>query len=90
MAPKCEIFMNYSKKFMGICRKQIWLSKKEYLRDHRCERTNMAYKCKIFEAVTLTLHWHHTHMCRVSKAIDINTENKICLANKVYIIVHWL
>ena len=38
----------------------------EYLWDHRCERTNMAYKYKMFEAV-----------CTVSKVIGINTENKL-------------
>ena len=29
-------------------KKQIWLSNKEHINDHGCERTNMAPKCKIF------------------------------------------
>ena len=28
---------------------------KEFIRDHRCERTDMSYKCKIFEIVSVTL-----------------------------------
>ena len=40
-------------------------TKKEYLRDHRCQRTYIAYKCRIFEAVNLTLHGHYTHVCTV-------------------------
>ena len=50
---KYEIFMNYSKNIIGICKKkQIRLPNKEYLRDHRCEGINVAHKCKICEAVT--------------------------------------
>ena len=49
---------------------------------------NMAYKCKIFEAVKLILPEHYTHVCTVSKVIGINTENEICLPNKQYISVH--
>ena len=37
---------------------EIYLPNKESISGHRCERTNMAYKCKIFEAVNLTLHGH--------------------------------
>ena len=48
---------------------------KEYLRDHRCKRKNIIYKCKIFEAVSLTHHGHYTHVDTVSKIIGINTEN---------------
>ena len=50
MPAKCEIFMNYSKNLISICKKQIWLLNKEYLRDQRCEGGNVAYKCKIFES----------------------------------------
>ena len=53
--------------------KEICLSNKEYIRSCRFERTNVAYKCKIFEAFNLTLHWHYTHVCRVSKVIGINS-----------------
>ena len=62
---------------------------KEYLRDHRGGRTNMAYKCKQFKTVNLTCYGHYTHVCRVSRVIGINTENKICLPNKEYISGHW-
>ena len=44
----------------------LCLPSKEYLKDNRCERTNMAYKWKIPEAVSLTLYGHSTHMCTVS------------------------
>ena len=37
----------------------------------------MAYKCKIFDGVNLTLAGHYTHMCTVSKIIGINTENNM-------------
>ena len=63
MAAKCGIFMNCSKHFIDICKKKkkktkemAVKKKKEYMRDHRCEGKNMAYRCKIFEAVKLTLH----------------------------------
>ena len=49
---QCEIFRDYSTNFTSICNNKIWLLSKEYLRDHRCEGTNRAYKCKIFEHVT--------------------------------------
>ena len=62
---------NCSKSFMGICQKHIWLPNREYLRDYRCERTDMAYKHQIFETVNLTLHGHYTHVCTVSKVIGI-------------------
>ena len=72
MVPKCEIFMNCSKRFIGICKKkkqkkqkQIRLPNKKYIRDHRCQRTNIAYKCKIFEVVNLTFHGHYTYVCGV-------------------------
>ena len=47
MAAKYKIFMNCSKNFIDIGKIQIWLPNEEYIRDHRCEGTNMAYKCKI-------------------------------------------
>ena len=53
-----------NKIFIGICKKQIQLPNSEYLRNHRFERTNLAYKCKIFVAVTLTHHGHYTHVYR--------------------------
>ena len=40
---------------------------KEYLRDPRCERTCMYYKCKIFEAVNFTLHGYYTHVYSVQR-----------------------
>ena len=44
----------------------------------------MAYKCKILEAVNLTLHGAlvfciYTHICTTLKDIGINKENEICL-----------
>ena len=87
MAVKCEMFLNGNKNLIGICKTNM-AAKKEYRRDRRCERTNMANKCKLFEAVNLTLHGHYTHVCTVSKVVVINTENKICLPNKEYKNVH--
>ena len=52
MAGKCKIFMNGSKNFIDICKTQIWLPNKEYIRDKKCEVANMADKCKLFVAVT--------------------------------------
>ena len=52
-----------SKNFIAFARK-IRLPNKEYLRNKRCERTNMAYKCRLFGAVK-----HFTaiiHVCTVS------------------------
>ena len=37
-------------------KKLIWGLNKEYRMDHTCEGTNMAYICKTFEPVNLTLH----------------------------------
>ena len=51
-------------------------SNKQYLRNHRCERTNMAYRCKMYEAVNIPLHRHYTYVCTVFKVTGINTENK--------------
>ena len=42
MAAKCGMFMNCNKNLIGICKNQIRLTNKEYLRDHRCKRTKMA------------------------------------------------
>ena len=33
-------------------------AKQGIFQDHRCEGTNMDYKCQIFEAVSLTLHMY--------------------------------
>ena len=79
MAIICEMFMNGSKN-RGICKKenkQISLLNKEYIRDDRCVRKNIAYKFGIFHAVNLTLHGHYTHVCTVFKVTGMNTE-KIC------------
>ena len=51
--------------------------KQGILRDSRCERINLVLKCKIFEAVNLTLHGHYTHGCTVSKVIGISTERNM-------------
>ena len=83
------MFMNGRQNFTGICKNQIWQPNMGYLRDHRCERKHMAYKCKIFETVNLKLHGHYTQVWTVSQAIGINTENKIFLSNKEYINGHW-
>ena len=50
-------------------------SKKKNVRVHRYERTNMAYKCKKFVAVNITLLGHYTHVCTVLKVIGKNTKN---------------
>ena len=41
MAAKCEMFMNYSRKCLGICRKQIWLPNMKYWREQRCGGTDV-------------------------------------------------
>ena len=43
----------------------------------------MVCKCKIIETVNATLHWHCTHVYKLSQVIGINRENNICLLNKV-------
>ena len=65
VAVKCGMSMNCSKNFIGICKSQTWLLNKEYLKDHGCDRTAMAYKCQIFEAVSWTIHAYfvYIHMC---------------------------
>ena len=68
-------------------------AKQEYLRDLRCEG-KMAYKCKIFVAVTYT-SWAlffciGRHVCTLSKVIFINKEREICLPNKKYLSGHIL
>ena len=65
----------------------------EYLRDHRCEGTNIAYKCILFVAVTNT-SWTsvfciHTHDFIISKVIGINKGKEMCLPNKEYISCYW-
>ena len=85
MANNCEMFM---KNFISIYKNQIRLLDKEYVRDHRCERTNIAYKSKLSEVANLILNGQNTHVCIVSKVIFINAENKICLLNKKYVSVH--
>ena len=47
----------------------------------------MAYRCKIFEAVNLTLNGHQ-HMCTISEDVGINKEKEICLPNKESISCH--
>ena len=52
MATKCEMSLNSKKKKNHWhLQKTKMTANKEYLRVHRCEITNMAYKYKIFEAV---------------------------------------
>ena len=79
MVAKCKMFMNCSKNIIANCKMQ--LPKREYLGDHRYERTNMGYKCKIFETVNIRLGGI-LDMSIVSKVIGVNTENEICLPNK--------
>ena len=40
-----------------------------YQRDITCEIPSMAYRCKIFEAVNLTLHGHYTHYVEFPKLL---------------------
>ena len=45
MSAKCEMFMNCSKNFGGICKKKKkknMSTKRGYKRHHRCEGTSMA------------------------------------------------
>ena len=39
---------------------------------------------KQLQAVTLTLHWHYTHVCTVSKVIGINTENSMSAKQRIH------
>ena len=64
MAAKYEMFLNYSKNIIGICRIQMWLPNMEYIRDQKCERTSIVYKCKIFEVLNLALHGHYYFVFR--------------------------
>ena len=57
----------------------------EYLRDHRCERTDMAYinicACQLNTSWALVF-CIYTAVCTLSKDMFINKENKIWLPNK--------
>ena len=80
MASKCEVFMNCNKNFTGAGNNQILLTNKEYLWGHKCERTNLAYKYKIFEAVDTSQVLGiciYTHLCRISKDIGVHKERKL-------------
>ena len=57
MAVKCEIIINCSKK--AFTKIQILLPNMEYLRGHRCERLNMAYKCHVFDAANRTSYEYY-------------------------------
>ena len=57
----------------------------EYKRYHRCQGTNMPYKCKIFGAFNTALalvFCIYSQVCTISKHIRINEEKEICLAKK--------
>ena len=59
MADKYEMFMNCSKiSFIGICKKKYECQTCNTKRIMHVKEKNIAYKCKIFEAVNLTLHRH--------------------------------
>ena len=66
--------MKIHKYLQKIKNKQIQLLNKAYLRDHRCERTNMASNGKY-------LRCQHVmgivHMSTVSKVMGINMEKKM-------------
>ena len=53
------------------------IAKQGIPKDHRYGKTNMANRCKVFEALNLILHGHYRHVCTVLKVIGINTENKM-------------
>ena len=48
----------------------------------------MAYKCKVFETLSLTLHGHYTHVCTVSIVIGINTEKKYVCQTKIHVFIN--
>ena len=56
MAAKCEKFMSYSKNLIDICKNNYDWQKWNTWRIIGAKGTDMAYKCKMFEAVSLTLH----------------------------------
>ena len=64
MAAKCKLH-EFSKKFIGIYKKQVWLPKNT----NKCEGTIMALKCKLIETVNLTLYGHsyfvYINMCTI-------------------------
>ena len=73
-------------KLYGHLKKQM-SAKHRILRDHKCEGINTAYKCQIFEAVSLPLHEAlvfciYTYGCTISKYIGVNNEKDICLPSK--------
>ena len=55
------------------------------LRDHRCEGTNMAYICQIFDALVVCIC---TNGCTISKDIGINEEKEIGVSNNESTIGH--
>ena len=76
MATQCEMFMNYSKNFKGIC-------KKKYKYD--CQTWNTKGTINVKEQIWLTnvkylrlstLYGHYTHMCTVSNVIGISAETQ--------------
>ena len=79
------MFMDGNKNFTGIRKKT--LSNKEYLTDHRCERTNRAYKCKISDTVNVTFHGHYTHVCTDSKVIGKKYRKFVCQTKKTYAVI---
>ena len=50
-------------------RQKICLKNKEYLTDHRCERTNITAKCKISGAWHLVFHRHFQEQMSVKQGI---------------------
>ena len=48
---------------IGIIKgKEVCLPNNEFISGHRCEKTHTAYKCKIFDTVSITLRGHYTHV----------------------------
>ena len=74
----CQIWNIYESqyKFHMDLKETNMTAKQEYLRGHRCEGTNMPYKCKLFEAVIEHLLGisilYRTDVCKISKVISTN------------------
>ena len=57
---------------------KICLPNEDNISDHRCERTDMAAKCKIFVTSNLTFHSHDhcVHICVQFQVTNMNDKIK--------------
>ena len=80
MGTKCEICMNCSKKFIGICKQTNMTAKQGILKQSNVKEQIWPTSVKYLRLSTF--YGHYTHVYTVSKIIDVSTENKLCLTSK--------